>query len=114
MVERIRFGEAREIFEAAVALAPAARSEFLDRACTSAELRAGSTRLLGPLDLSVEGAGLTMIIGILGALARVGFSPQAPIPYPPISPSRCGLVSLRPESAQAFAASYCPPEAQES
>lgn len=45
----------------------------------------------------------------LGALARVDFSPDNPLPRPPVSRRRCVLVTLRPGAGQGFGDLYSPP-----
>jgi uncharacterized protein (DUF58 family) len=61
-------------------------------------------------DQTIEaGLGPGQLERILGALARVDFSPETPLPRPPIARRRCVLVTLRPGAVQGFGDVYSPP-----
>jgi uncharacterized protein (DUF58 family) len=55
------------------------------------------------------GLGPGQLERILGALARVDFSPDTPLPRPPVARRRCILVTLRPGAGQGFGDQYSPP-----
>ena len=54
------------------------------------------------------GLGPGQLERILGALARVDFSPDTPLPRPPIARRRCVLVTLRPGAGRGFGDIYSP------
>jgi len=61
--------------------------------------------------LTVEaGLGPGQLERILGALARVDFSPESPAPIPPVSPRQCVLISNRPGTGHGFGDFYSPGE----
>ena len=57
------------------------------------------------------GLGPGQLERVLGALARVDFSPSAPGPTPPVSPRQCVLVSMTPGIRYDFGDIYSPPMA---
>jgi uncharacterized protein (DUF58 family) len=56
------------------------------------------------------GLGPGQLERILGALARVDFTPGAPRPLAPVSPRECVLVTTRPGKGHGFGDIYSPPE----
>jgi uncharacterized protein (DUF58 family) len=58
---------------------------------------------LSTRDHTIEaGLGPGQLERVLGALARADFSVSSPPPRPPVSPSRCVLVTLKPGVARGF------------
>ena len=62
-------------------------------------------------DLTIEaGLGPGQLERLLGALARVDFTPHAPAPTPPVPYSHCVLVSLQPGTGRGYGDVYSPGE----
>ncbi len=61
--------------------------------------------------LTIEaGLGPGQLERLLGALARVDFTPDAPAPTPPVPHSHCVLISLLPGTGRGYGDVYSPGE----